>query len=440
MRTFGRAAAAAAALALAFALVLAVPAAAELSVSFDPFEAEPNSLLANPLPSFTGNVISMVPEVGKTIKTTAYMTNLSPDTISGASIFVWANLTTEVGCGIPANGDAQFKIPDINPLQTIAVPLKIKAPETPGPATLRVFVDATCTVHDEAKSPNQAAIEYIVAAKGDKKAYFAGATPVPGSYDSGSLQGPRQYPIQGQPFSVELGVANLGTLASEAGVKMTVWSDRLPRPPSASDCGTAGNVTVELPKIPPGKTKAVAVEGLTAPSKGNGWVYALIDPDCKLGPVPTLVWGGYDTAPAAGAIIRGVHLKGQAANQVKTTPKKPKVNATMTAKIKVVNEGAAEGPIGKVALFTLSRKNPLDGSLGYWAGTRCNVTDYVAMADFSDVVLKPGKSKMITIKDVPVPAGPAGWYELSAVLDAACASAIAKDLLVKPAFNAFQVV
>ena len=102
----------------------------------------------------------------------------------------------------------------------------------------------------------------------------------------------------------------------------------------------------------------------------------------------------------------------------------------------VINDGGAEGPIGKVALYA---RKFIDTD-GHYEGTVCNVTGYVALGDFSDVVLKPGKSKTVKVKDVPVPAGPAGWYELSAVLDAACASPITKDMYLQPAFNSFEVV
>jgi hypothetical protein len=52
-------------------------------------------------------------------------------------------------------------------------------------------------------------------------------------------------------------------------------------------------------------------------------------------------------------------------------------------------------------------------------GGACAYEGFVASADFSSVVVKPGKSKTVTIKDVLVPAVP-GWWEVSALPDINC--------------------
>ncbi|GBF91243.1 hypothetical protein Rsub_03563 [Raphidocelis subcapitata] len=392
---------------------------------------QPNFEAVDPFGGFQGRIIPITPEVGKKIQTTMYITSFGTAPITGAVIAIWANKSEPAACG--EEGEATFKIPEIVPLQTIAVPLKIKAPDTPGPATLRVFVDATCTGWNESARYNQQGTPYTVYAKGDKRVRLIGGEPSPADY--GVAVTTPTLPIKGQTFSIDLPVLNQGTLASEPGVKMTLWGNE-PEGINLTACGTRGDVTVDLPKIAPGKTKILTIESLPASADTYGWVIALMDPDCTLGPAPTFVRRSYLTAPAPAAFIRGTHAKGQYTYQVSTSPKKPKANSTMTAKIKVINDGGAEGPIGKVALYA---RKFIDTD-GHYEGTVCNVTGYVALGDFSDVVLKPGKSKTVKVKDVPVPAGPAGWYELSAVLDAACASPITKDMYLQPAFNSFEVV
>ena len=76
-------------------------------------------------------------------------------------------------------------------------------------------------------------------------------------------------------------------------------------------------------------------------------------------------------------------------------------------------------------------------------GLACAYKGFVASADFSGVVVKPGKSKTVTIKDVPVPAVP-GWWEVSALPDINCTlpgSALYKFApYARSAFSAFEVV
>jgi hypothetical protein len=67
----------------------------------------------------------------------------------------------------------------------------------------------------------------------------------------------------------------------------------------------------------------------------------------------------------------------------------------------------------------------------------------VTSADFSSIVVKPGKSKTVTIPDVPVLAV-AGWWELSALPDINCALPgsvlYSFDRYARSPFSAFEVV
>jgi hypothetical protein len=86
----------------------------------------------------------------------------------------------------------------------------------------------------------------------------------------------------------------------------------------------------------------------------------------------------------------------------------------------------------------------LDG--GTSQGAPCTYTGFVASADFSRIVVKPGKSKTVTIPDVPVPAV-AGWWQVSALPDINCTlpgSAVVytqqPNPYAKATFAAFEVV
>ncbi|GBF90402.1 hypothetical protein Rsub_02508 [Raphidocelis subcapitata] len=109
-------------------------------------------------------------------------------------------------------------------------------------------------------------------------------------------------------------------------------------------------------------------------------------------------------------------MKKQVSFILKAANKAPKANATMSVKVKFVNQGTAEGAIGGVGLWLLPvAEYPAPFYTGYW-NAEGKYNGYVATADFSGVVVKPGKSKTVTIKDVPVPGAP-GWWQLSAVVD-----------------------
>jgi hypothetical protein len=123
--------------------------------------------------------------------------------------------------------------------------------------------------------------------------------------------------------------------------------------------------------------------------------------------------------------------------QVKTSPKKPKVNDTMTVKFKIINMGGADGSVGRVEIFTSS----VDDSYGgYYGGERCDPTGFVHSFNTTDLVIKAGKSKMVKITDVPAP-GKAGWFGLTVVPDANCLNEAEKDATWQPMpFSAFEVV
>ena len=79
-----------------------------------------------------------------------------------------------------------------------------------------------------------------------------------------------------------------------------------------------------------------------------------------------------------------------------------------------------------------------------WRGEACAYEDVAASADFSGVVVKPGKSKTVKITGVPVPAV-AGWWEVSALPDTNCTLPVPVSLrgnypLFSSPYSAFEVV
>ncbi|GBF98834.1 hypothetical protein Rsub_11599 [Raphidocelis subcapitata] len=142
----------------------------------------------------------------------------------------------------------------------------------------------------------------------------------------------------------------------------------------------------------------------------------------------------------SGAYIGGVQAKDQLTHLIKTNPKVPKANGKMTVRITFENKGVEEGSIGKVALWLtrVADHRPSEAG-GYFEGARCAYEGYDFWADFSDVVLKPGQSRMVKLTNVPVPAT-AGWWQLSALPDINCKLAASRDVRPSAPYVAVEVV
>ena len=86
------------------------------------------------------------------------------------------------------------------------------------------------------------------------------------------------------------------------------------QPPKTSRCTHMGQKTVDLPKIGPGKTKVIPVDGLKVSSSSYGEVNVVLDASCMLAPVPVdAYWESpyYLAVEKAGALLGGVQPKGQ---------------------------------------------------------------------------------------------------------------------------------
>ncbi|GBF96761.1 hypothetical protein Rsub_09617 [Raphidocelis subcapitata] len=341
------------------------------------------------------------PEAGKKQKATIYITN------SGDQ------------CG--DKGESNYKLPELAPLQTKAIKASWKVSETPGEAAVLVFIDSACTAFNSSAYFGQRFFYTMVVEAGTKYAYLEVATTFRSLADEDGGFTPT-HPVPNGMYTANIPIVNLGTAPSEEGVKMGVYANYWQIPDNVStDCTYPGEYSADIPKLAPGKTKVVAVEGIKAPKTNDGeaGIDVFLDVTCKLSPTPVGMW-------------------------VKTTPKQPKINGTMTVKVKITNVGDAEGPVGRVVVFT----TPLDylDGLNYAIEYRCNpaLPEWVPGSTYSfnttDIVIKAGKSKTVKITDVPVP-DTAGWWGLMVVPDADCVNAAQKDMWGAPLpLNVFEAV
>ncbi|GBF90395.1 hypothetical protein Rsub_02501 [Raphidocelis subcapitata] len=441
------------------AVALAAPACAQLPgpdgapafISNLPADDAPRVLEdsgANPITFWSSLFVPLNPEVGGKRKFTLYIANKGGVPIAkGTVVSLWANRTTYAACGETAGADAEYTLPEIAPYQTAT--LKVKVPYTSDSitandtATMILFIDSKCTAYNESAQDNQRPANAYVVPKNSEYTSLFVASATPNDYPYGLSFGRvfnKNVPSVGSTFSSQVTVQSTGNAPTPKGVKVQVW-------PSTnfdidiSSCNNSGGVTIELPKLGPGKTKTLTVDSLVAPDAPDSYLLFLTDAGCALNSKPgPLRFGYYDIAPSASAYFGGVQAKGQLSYTVKTAPKAPKVNDTMTVSIKLQNWGSVEGAIGKVGVWLTPAADwpaPTDG--GFWGGELCAYTGYVATADFSDVVVKPGKSKTVKIKDVPVPVAP-GWWQVSAVPDINCTLPASSAVRLGASYTAFEVV
>ncbi|GBF99406.1 hypothetical protein Rsub_12339 [Raphidocelis subcapitata] len=318
--------------------------------------------------------------------------------------------------------DAFYKLPELLPMQTKTLTVSVKAPASLGAARLLIFVDGGCTVFNGSAEVNQATLPYVVVPDGIKYPVIVRAPFAVDYWYYPPVDPP--VPVRNGTFSADLSFLNLGTAPSDPGVKVAVYySEDAIKDINLTECTHLGQVGVDLPKIAPGKTKTVTVTGLKAPDADWARLFTVIDASCTLKEKPSpLGWFWYYTAGQAGALLGGTTNKGQYTFSVKTTPKKPKVNSTMTVKVKIINLGDVDGPVGRVDVFASQTfGDTLLEFGGYYGGSRCNTTGSISSLKTSDLVIKAGKSKTVKIADVPAP-GQAGWWSISVVPDAACAN------------------
>ncbi|GBF87799.1 hypothetical protein Rsub_00510 [Raphidocelis subcapitata] len=389
-------------------LLLAVLAAAPAQ-AFPPF--------ANPLSWYSSYFDPYRPMPGDKMSFIIWVQNISPERTEAGTVAVWANKPEDAKCG--EKGDKEFKVPPLDPLQSVAVKAFVKVPDAVGTYTVRTFVDSGCTIFANSSleptgfdnAGNQRDRTYSVV---DAKEAVVGQPRSPpldmprgGPYVEGSVRTPDlepALPLFGQPFKAFVKVANWGTAPLEPGVQIAVW------PAAAAgfvpSCGAAGAVIATLPKkLGPGKETVVEVPGLVT-SEGDNNLVVLVDANCSLssdvGRSGRVAAFQYEAAaddtfdfiplPPAAYLFTG---------KVKISPKSPPVNGTMKIKAKFTNAGTVDQAPGRVAIW-LRPLGP-DTLYGYSDGDWCDFKNTAAIVTLDAPVIKAGKSKMLTIDAAPVP-------------------------------------
>ncbi|GBF99502.1 hypothetical protein Rsub_12280 [Raphidocelis subcapitata] len=397
-----------------------------------------------------------LPEPGVTRSFTLYVANTGGVTIpKGVVVSIWANRTEVPTCNSTAGADAEYTLPELPAFKTATLKIKVKYPETllvNETATMRIFLDSTCSVSAESPDgeagPNQWYGNSQVVAKGTKYAYIAIDMPSPDDFPYGTyyMNVAKTDPavlVANNAYSLTLKIRNLGTAPTEDGVVAGIWKSIFDANPSP--CTTEKGTAVELPKLGPGKSKTIKVD-LQAPlSSYFGYPYEVLtiftDATCKLYSSPSDVGIQlYQFISPFSAVFVGVQDKAQLTFSVKTSPKQPKANETMTLSVKFRNGGTADGPIGRVAVwYKPAPEWPAPAWGGYWAyDASLYPIDYVAHADFSEPV-KAGRSKVFKLRDVPAPPSP-GWWQVSVLPDANATQPGSQELYPTPVYAAFEVL
>ncbi|GBF97616.1 hypothetical protein Rsub_10752 [Raphidocelis subcapitata] len=364
------------------------------------------------------------PVPGEKFKWSLWFENLGNTTLASVLVSVWANSTDPVPCGA-AGADYSVTLKNVKPRQVKAITAKLKAPAAEGAARVRAAFDSDCKI---ATAP----VEYTAA-------YSVNATEtwnvMPVNYDPEILGRldvvTLTMPVVGQPFELGVEFKNTGQLPSPDGLKVGLWYSYVW---STWRCGLEPNVTFTLPKIGPGKTYTAKVQ-LVAPQPRGGanLVYYEVDPYCEYPEFPRtegIQYTYYDSSYAPMPWIWGAKHKKYGDLAFKLAPASPKAGATAKAKLTVTNIGNTPGVVGQVKVWLI--KNDYSWPPITVPGDRCNYTGEMASASFNATTIEVGKTKKITVPDVPIPSVPGSYY-LVAEFDTACvnpySSATPDDLL-----------
>jgi hypothetical protein len=348
------------------------------------------------------------PIAGQRFQLQLLITNTGSSPTRAGKVGVWLDLapTNELKCGA-GGADVTLSLPRLKPGASKLINSKSKKLTVPGAGTknMRVFINAKC----DAANPG---LQYVLL-------YTVTAGPMPDLELLPSFTGAIKpvYPSTGAPFSFSLLVANVGTGAMSAGVKVAVWAGNNntlgyaePRP-----CGAANaTALLDVPPLQPFQAVPLTFEGLIGGPSGyvNGsYVLAYADALCTLDePNEALKQqgaAGYFVVPSPMAffevVVTGI------------SPKKAKRGKPLTVKVNVTNTGGGPGAIGKVPVWATTAVVP-----SKWCTSGSNAA---AVGDFPDV-LQPGQTKEVSVM---VPSGlPAkrGRYLMAVEADSGCANSV----------------
>ncbi|GBF99718.1 hypothetical protein Rsub_12431 [Raphidocelis subcapitata] len=363
-------------------------------------------------------------------------------TPEGVKLAVWPNAPAG---SFPACGDlAGAEVVELKPLkpyQLVSFKVKVTAPTTPGLANLRYVVDAGCLTNGFPWYQDQ---RYQVLNSTNDKVWDLTpiGTDIKMTYTGRAATTPGQ-PVANGTYKFSFKVFNGGNTASPQLSVVGVWSNA--KWPGCND--TTGGTLVPIGAVGPGKSKKVDVTLDAGPFRFQGneeSISIVTNPYCRapsgdILPPTNSYYYPFSKLPEPAFEATRPFTK-SFAFEVTTAPKAPKPGSNVTVKVKAINMGSLEGTPGKVIVSVFPFDVEWTTSPLKWEACG-DYSGQVAEASFGDVKLKPGKTKTLKIKDVPVPLGaaPGSWWLADVMFDVDCANTYNQRLFTPNYYNAFQI-
>ncbi|GBF99717.1 hypothetical protein Rsub_12430 [Raphidocelis subcapitata] len=364
-------------------------------------------------------------------------------TPEGVKLAVWPNAPAG---SFPACGDLAgaevVQLKPLKPYQLVSFKVKVTAPTTPGLANLRYVVDAGCLTYNFPWYQDQ---HYQVLNSTKDKVWDLTpiGTDIKMTYTGEAATAPGQ-PVANGTYKFSFKVFNGGNTASPLLSVVGIWPNAYEQDwPGCND--TTGGTLVPIGAVGPGKSKKVDVTLDAGPYRGaEATVSIVTNPYCRapsgdiLPPTNDYFYPVSQFPEPAFAATRP--FTKSFLHEVTTAPKAPKPGSNVTVKVKAINTGSLEGTPGKVIVSVLPFNVDWASSPLKWEACG-DYSGQVAEASFGDVKLKPGKTKTLKIKDVPVPLGaaPGSWWLADVMFDVDCANTYSERLTTRNYFNVFQI-
>ncbi|GBF89738.1 hypothetical protein Rsub_02908 [Raphidocelis subcapitata] len=371
------------------------------------------------------------PVFGTKMTVQFHVTNLGNEPSLKGEIAVWANSTQKGTCN-PTNADATVKFPAIKPFGSKLVQATVTVPSLPGDYTLQIFYDSTCA--NNILSPHAS---QLYAVNGSPDPDYGLYNVYPSGTDSSQTNTVPYQPVVNQTFEVILTIKNYGSGSYENSspvlkVSPGIWfgsSAPTGEPPAQpANPSTLKVVTVEIPKLKPGKSfDAKAM--LTVPAAGVWKLDAILEVNgVQFKSFDTFYKVTYRPQP----YFVGIYKPNTFGQKVATSPAKTQTGPDAKpykVKVSFQNVGTAPGKIGALAYY---QGNTLD-FLFPVIKDDCMTDTAVAVGNFTDVELAPGKKKTFTIQGAPA-LNKTGWFLATVIPDALCETSIRPGLAAQQAF------
>ncbi|GBF99719.1 hypothetical protein Rsub_12432 [Raphidocelis subcapitata] len=328
-------------------------------------------------------------------------------------------------CGDPGSPTVVAQLPPIDPLRIYKLQVSLPARASTGQAFFNAIVDVDCRANPYVA---YGSVHQYLVTPPDQKAPDLTPTGIilPLALMGSTLDTGPTTPVANATAKMAFGVWNAGNAPSPAGVTVVLYSDVKRASWPGCNKSSSGFVTATLPSIGPGKTHKVKVEAVAAATPGKATAQVVVDPDCRL---PSLELGrprllAYETSEALPRLTVPQALKKMSIGwEVSTAPGSPKPGASVSVKARVTNQGAVEGTPGKLLVYLAPYT--IEGGVVAEPVSWTGCGNYTGQtADFSSVVVKPGKAKKLKVKRVPLPAdaAPGSWWMAGVLVDVDCSN------------------